>query len=82
MPPLGMADPGATLAPLTVRLRMPSLTEELVRYLRRMGFRATEIDYGVVEIERGTRSGEADVEACLAIWQRLHEPARFERELA
>ena len=82
MPPLGMADRGAPLAPLTVRLRMPSLTEELVRYLRRMGFGASEVDYGVVEIERGARSGVADVEACLAIWQRLHEPARFERELA
>ena len=38
-----------------IRLRTPDLTEELVRFLSRMGYRAREVDYGVVAVD-----GDAD----------------------
>ena len=72
-----MADAASTLAPSTLTLDAPRLTEELVRYLRRLGFDAREVDYAVIEVESATR--EVDLDACLAIWERVHAPARVGR---
>ena len=63
-----------------IRLQTPDLTEELVRFLRRMGFRAHEIDYGVVAVEPDRERSEAHLDAYLRIWQRVHSRAAFELE--
>jgi hypothetical protein len=63
-----------------IRLRTPDLTEELVRFLRRMGFRAREIDYGVVAVEPDEKRGHARLDEYLRIWQQVHVRAAFELE--
>jgi hypothetical protein len=55
-----------------IRLRTPDLTEELVRFLRRMGFRAREIDYGVVAVESDGERSDSHLAAYLRIWQQVH----------
>jgi hypothetical protein len=67
-----------------IRLRTPDLTEELVRFLRRMGFDAGEVDYGVVAVEPLGEAAldEASVDAYIRIWQRVHARAAVELEPA
>jgi hypothetical protein len=64
-----------------IRLRTPDLTEELVRFLRRMGFRAREIDYGVVAVETDAERGHSHLDAYLRIWQQVHVRAAFELDV-
>lgn len=61
-----------------IKLGTPDLTEELVRFLRRMGYRAHEVDYGVVEVEADDAGGEAQLDSYLRIWQQVHSRADFE----
>jgi hypothetical protein len=62
-----------------ITLRTPDLTEELVRFLRGMGYRALEVDYGVVEVEADAdRGGPSQLDAYLRIWQQVHSRAAFE----
>jgi hypothetical protein len=63
-----------------IRLRTPDLTEELVRFLRRMGFRAREIDYGVVAVEPDGERNDSHLDAYLRIWQQVHARATLELE--
>jgi hypothetical protein len=56
---------------LHVRLRTPDLTEELVRFLRRMGYPAREVDYGLVAVE-SDGAGRAHLCDYLRIWQRVN----------
>ena len=65
-----------------VRLRTPDLTEELVRFLRRMGLRAREVGYGLVEVESPAGVDQSHLEGYLRIWQRVHARATVELELA
>jgi hypothetical protein len=62
-----------------IRLRTPDLTEELVRFLRRMGFCAREIDYGVVAVEPDEER-HSRLDEYLRIWQQVHVRAAFELE--
>ena len=64
-----------------IRLRTPDLTEELVRYLGRMGFRAREVDYGVVEVQTGPGLTEAHLGSYLRIWERVNARGAAELEL-
>lgn len=68
---------------MRIRLRTPDLTEDLVRFLRRMGWPAREVDYGVVAVEP---HGEADepeqLDAHLRIWRRVHPRATVELDAA
>jgi hypothetical protein len=66
---------------LRVRLRTPDLTEELVRFLRRMGYTAREVDYGVVSVE-GDALDRSHLSDYLRIWQRVHVRAAVELEAA
>jgi hypothetical protein len=55
-----------------------------VRFLRRMGFSADEVDYGVVAVEPHV---DADLDAAsldgyLRIWQRVHARAAVDLEPA
>ena len=63
-----------------VRLRTPDLTEELVRFLSRMGYRAHEVDYGVVAVDAAEGHDEEHLLGYLRIWQRVHARAAFEVE--
>ena len=65
---------------MRIRLQTPDLTEELVRFLRRLGFRAHEIDYGVVAVEPDGERSDAHLGAYLRIWQRVNSRAAFELE--
>ena len=67
-------------ASMRVRVRTPALTEELVRFLRRMGVRATEVDYGIVAVEPSAAVTEASVRDYLRIWQGVHARAAVELE--
>ena len=73
----------ATLAqPLAhVRLRTPDLTEELVRFLRRMGYTAREVDYGVVAVESDDVD-RAHLRDYLRIWQGVNARAAVELDAA
>ena len=62
---------------LHVRLRTPDLTEELVRFLRRMGYPAREVDYGLVAVE-SDGDGRAHLGDYLRIWQRVNTRAAAE----
>ena len=64
-----------------VRLRTPDLTEELVRFLRRMGYTAREVDYGVVAVESDALD-RAHLRDYLRIWQRVHVRAAVELDAA
>jgi hypothetical protein len=64
-----------------VRLRTPALTEELVRFLRRLGYGAREVDYGLVEVASGGL-GRARLREHLEIWQRVHGLAALDLEAA
>jgi hypothetical protein len=75
MPPHGNAS-------LRIRVRTPALTEELVRFLRRMGVRAAEVDYGIVAVEPSAAVDEASVRDYLRIWQGVHARAAVELEPA
>ena len=63
-----------------VRLRTPDLTEELVRFLRRMSFPAREVDYGVVEVEADV-ADQGQLRDYLRIWQGVNARAAVELEL-
>jgi hypothetical protein len=65
-----------------IRLRTPDLTEELVRFLRRMGFRAREIDYGVVAVEPNDDRRDSHLDAYLRIWQQVHVRGALELDPA
>ena len=65
-----------------VRLRTPDLTEELVRFLRRMGWRAAEIDYGLVLVDPDGDVDESQLDGYLRIWRRVHPRAAVELEVA
>ena len=67
--------------PVRVRLRTPDLTEELVRFLRRMGYSAREVDYGVVDVESEALD-RAHLRDYLQIWQRVHVRAAVELDAA
>lgn len=68
--------------PIThVRLRTPDLTEELVRFLRRMGYMAHEVDYGVVAVG-GDDVDRAQLRDYLRIWQRVNARAAVELDAA
>jgi hypothetical protein len=67
---------------MRIRLRTPNLTEELVRFLRRMGVRAEEVDYGVVAIASNSSVDEMSLRAYLRIWQGVHDRAAVEVEPA
>jgi len=71
--------PSASTAATIVVLDVPARTEDLVRYLRRLGFAAEEVDYGVLAIDGPRRGGELDLDACLGIWERVHPPVRLTR---
>jgi hypothetical protein len=73
----------AFLAPSTahIRLRTPDLTEELVRFLRRMGYAASEVDYGVVAVD-GDEVDRAHLRDYLRIWQRVNARAAVELDAA
>ena len=63
-----------------VRLRTPDLTEELVRFLSRMGYRALEVDYGVVAVETNADRDGEHLLGYLRVWQRVNARAAFELE--
>ncbi len=63
-----------------IRLRTPDLTEELVRFLRRMGLHAREIDYGVVAVESDGERTAKEVREYLRVWQQVHVRADFDLE--
>jgi hypothetical protein len=65
-----------------IKLGTPDLTEELVRFLRRMGYRAHEVDYGVVEVEADAAGGKSQLDSYLRIWQQVHSRADFELDPA
>jgi hypothetical protein len=65
-----------------IRLRTPDLTEELVRFLRRMGWPAAEVDYGLVEVQPHGGGDESQLDAYLRIWRRVHPRATVELEVA
>ena len=64
-----------------VRLRTPDLTEELVRFLRRMGYAAHEVDYGVVAVDVDDVD-RAQLRDYLRIWQRVNARAAVELDAA
>ena len=64
-----------------VRLGTPDLTEELVRFLRRMGYRAREVDYGVVAVDAADFD-PVQLSDYLRIWQRVHARATVELDAA
>jgi hypothetical protein len=47
-----------------------------------MGFRAREVDYGVVEVESAADIDESHLDGYLGIWRRVHARATVEVELA
>ena len=55
-----------------------------MRFLRRMGFSADEVDYGVVAVEpdADTELDATSLVAYLRIWQRVHARATVELEPA
>ena len=55
-----------------------------MRFLRRMGFSADEVDYGVVAVEPLVDADvdAASLDAYLRIWQRVHARAAVELEPA
>jgi ribosomal protein S16 len=63
-----------------VRLRTPDLTEELVRFLSRMGYRAREVDYGVVAVDADADRDGEHLLGYLRVWQRVNARAAFEVE--
>ena len=63
-----------------IRLRTPDLTEELVRFLSRMGYRAREVDYGVVAVDGDADRDGEQLLGYLRVWQRVHARAAFELE--
>ena len=63
-----------------IRLRTPDLTEELVRFLSRMGYRASEVDYGVVAVDAAADRDGEHLLGYLRVWQRVHPRASFEVE--
>ena len=65
-----------------VRLRTPDLTEELVRFLRRLGWPAREVDYGLVEVDADGGLDEEQLAGYLRIWRRVHPRAAVELETA
>lgn len=73
----------APLAPsiMHVRLHTPDLTEELVRFLRRMGYTAREVDYGVVAVG-GDDADHAHLRDYLRIWQGVNVRAAVELDAA
>jgi len=64
-----------------VRLRTPDLTEELVRFLRRLGYTAREVDYGVVAVG-GDDVDRAHLSDYLRIWQGVNARADVELDAA
>ena len=64
-----------------VRLRTPDLTEELVRFLRRLGYTAREVDYGVVAVG-GDDVDRAHLSDYLRIWQGVNARAAVELDAA
>jgi hypothetical protein len=58
------------------------LTEELVRFLRRMGWPAQEVDYGLVEVDPREDVDRSQLDAYLRIWRRVHPRAAVELEIA
>ena len=64
-----------------VRLRTPDLTEELVRFLRRMGYTAREVDYGVVAVG-ADEADRAHLRDHLRIWQGVNARAAVELDAA
>jgi hypothetical protein len=76
----------SAMAPLAqstahVRLRTPDLTEELVRFLRRLGYTAREVDYGVVAVD-GEDVDRGHLRDYLRIWQGVNTRAAVELDAA
>ena len=67
---------------MRIKLGTPDLTEELVRFLRRMGYRAHEVDYGVVEVDADAAGSESQLDSYLRIWQQVHSRADLELDPA
>ena len=65
-----------------IRLKTPDLTEELVRFLGRLGMPAREVDYGLVEVDSTVGVDEVHHAGCLRIWERVNARATVVLELA
>jgi hypothetical protein len=59
-----------------VRISNPQLVDDLVRFLKRMGFTVDECDYDAVRVERLSEGAEAVLEARLQLYVQVWQATR------